>query len=149
MDTEDIALTKKALSQNRRFRKVTQQLSNEVAQKYQITYTQLLTIGILKNEPGLDLNQLAARLHLSKSSVSGIVERLLHNGVIVKTKQIQDQRRLAIELTAQGKALQQATHQAFYDRLAPIVAASRAQMEAYVELQAKIIHYFEEELDEH
>lgn len=144
MDPKDKVYIQKTLSQSRRFRKVTQNLASQVADKYDITYTQMLTLEILNNHPEMDLKELAHNLHLSKSSVSGIVERLLATALVSKHKQLADQRKLVIYLTSEGQALAIQIHDEFYDCLAPILELSKTERQQFMELNEKIIDNLEE-----
>lgn len=148
MEAEATELIQKTLSQNRQFRKIAQKMASEVATQYGITYTQMLTLEILNNEPDMDLNQLAQRLHLSKSSVSGIVERLIQSQLVVKAKQAKDQRKLAIHLTATGRHLANILHEKFYECLAPILKLSYQDLHLFIHLHEKIIQSFEEAIHE-
>ncbi|MFD1671926.1 MarR family winged helix-turn-helix transcriptional regulator [Agrilactobacillus yilanensis] len=141
---ENTVLIQKTLSQNRRFRKITQKIAGQVALEHGITYTQFLALQTLNHQPNIDLNQLAQALHLSKSSTSGIVERLLHNALLAKTKQAADQRKVALCLTEKGQAITQAVHTNFYDCLAPITTLSTSELQQFINLQEKIIQNFEE-----
>ncbi len=145
MEANQVAMIQQLLSQNRRFRKITQRLSSEVAKRHNVTYTQVLTLEILRHHPNTDLNQLAEQLHLSKSSVSGIVERLITGGLVAKAKQDQDQRKLAIQLTKKGQALDAAIHTEFYAQLAPVLQVPSSELASYFQTQQRIIEKFEEE----
>lgn len=144
MEAEDKAFIQKTLSQSRRFRKITQNLASQVADKYHITYTQMLTLEILNNHPDMDLKELADNLHLAKSSVSGIVERLLTTALIAKHKQLADQRKLVIYLTPTGQTLATRIHDEFYACLAPILNLSKTELQQFSHLNEKIIHNLEE-----
>ncbi|MCD2255713.1 MarR family winged helix-turn-helix transcriptional regulator [Agrilactobacillus fermenti] len=143
MTQKQIELLQKVLSQNRQLRRVTRQLSAQVANKRQVTYTQLLTLEILKTHPGLNLNELAAQLHLSKSSVSGIVDRLLKNKLIYKQKKIADQRQLTLHLTQTGSKLAISAYAEFYEQLTALLDLDTEELEQYLTIQLKIIKKLE------
>jgi|GEM_PF-182957 DNA-binding MarR family transcriptional regulator len=57
-----------------------------------LTVPQLFLVQELQNHPGLTLTELSERLGLSKSTVSGMVERLLRQEVIIRRRSESDRR---------------------------------------------------------
>ena len=51
----------------------------------EFTVPQLLLIHELYHHPNITLNELSERLSLSKSTVSGIINRLVQNGTVIRT----------------------------------------------------------------
>lgn len=57
-----------------------------------LTVPQLFLVQELQTQPGLTLTELSERLGLSKSTVSGMVDRLLRQGVIMRRRSETDRR---------------------------------------------------------
>ena len=70
---------------------------NECAKKYGFTAPQLAVIVHLYKMPGITLHELSNHLMLTKSTVSGIVDRLAKQGVVVR--EIPKDNRRTVKLT--------------------------------------------------
>lgn len=69
----------------------------ESAKQYGFTDTQLSVIFNLYKEPSITLNELSDYMGLTKSTVSGIVERLVKQGVI--TREVPENNRRIVKLS--------------------------------------------------
>lgn len=77
-------------------RKELSEYSFEKAKQYGCTGPQLFLIFILYKNPGINLQELSEKLGLSKSTVSGIVDRLVSQGDI--TREIPSENRRCVRL---------------------------------------------------
>ena len=77
-------------------------------------------VAILAQSPGLTPQQIAARAHLDKITVSRAAAALLHRELIQSTRNSQDRRSHHLELTATGTAL--------YRAVVPTALALEARM---------------------
>lgn len=68
-----------------------------------LTVPQIMLMHELYHHPGITLNELSKRLSLSKSTVSGIVDRLEKNGHVVR--EIPENNRRTVKLSLSDKAL--------------------------------------------
>ena len=71
----------------------------------QITGAQLYVLRVLVAEPGLSINELAARTMTHQSSVSVVVSRLVARGLATRVQAAADRRRMVVTPTAKGRAL--------------------------------------------
>jgi DNA-binding MarR family transcriptional regulator len=71
----------------------------------QITGAQLYVLRVLVAEPGLSINELAARTMTHQSSVSVVVSRLVARGLVTRVHARDDRRRMVVTPTARGRAL--------------------------------------------
>lgn len=78
------------------------------ADKLGLTPVQMLVLRTLADDPGLSLSELAERIALGCSTVSGVVKRLVEAGLVERTRLDEDQRTVAIRLTSQGNELENA-----------------------------------------
>ena len=76
----------------------------QIEQTSDVTGAQLDVLRALQSGPAYSINDLAARTFTHQSSVSMIVGRLAGEGLVTRTPSKTDARRLAISLTARGKA---------------------------------------------
>jgi MarR family transcriptional regulator, organic hydroperoxide resistance regulator len=70
-----------------------------------VTVPQLRSLFFIRNEGTTNLSKLAARLAVTPTNVTGIVDRLLKKGLITRTESSQDRRILELRLTEDGEKL--------------------------------------------
>jgi len=73
-----------------------------------------------REEKGLKMSELSRRLLVSNGNVTGIVERLVVDGLVLRVPIDADKRAMRVRLTARGKAVfaeMAAGHEAVIDRL--------------------------------
>ena len=101
-----------------------------------VSLSQLRLLGILRDrEP--EMLALARHLRLDKSSVSGLVARAEARGLVERIPLASDGRRVAVRLTASGRALAAELESDVQRQLAPLIdAMSEAEQSAFVALVA-------------
>jgi DNA-binding MarR family transcriptional regulator len=67
-----------------------------------VTMAQLKVLMLLGAQPETGMSELATLLHLSLSTVSGLVDKLVENGLAARRTDEVDRRQVLISLTAQG-----------------------------------------------
>jgi DNA-binding MarR family transcriptional regulator len=72
-----------------------------------VSGAQLFVLTELGKTPALSLNDLASRTLTDQSSVSVVVTRLVHAGLVTRDRDTRDARRLVLNLTRSGRALLQ------------------------------------------
>ncbi len=70
-----------------------------------VTAQQRLFVRCLGKYPGMTASQLAAVLHLDRGTVSASLQRLERRGLVTKRRDPRDNRRIALGLTAKGRAM--------------------------------------------
>jgi DNA-binding MarR family transcriptional regulator len=70
-----------------------------------LTAPQRLAVRFVGLEPGLTPGRLAELLHLDPGTVSGIIKRLEHAGLLLRARSEGDTRRMHLTLTAKGQTL--------------------------------------------
>lgn len=82
--------------------------SHEAARAAGIPPQQHQALLAIKGFPGRDrvaVHELAERLHLKHHSAVGLVDRLVHRGLVRRRRAADDARRVEVSLTARGEAL--------------------------------------------
>lgn len=69
-----------------------------------LSVAQIFVLKKLKDEPGLSINDLAARTTTHQSSVSVVVKKLEEQGLVSRLVSTEDSRRVVVSLTEQGLA---------------------------------------------
>jgi MarR family transcriptional regulator, lower aerobic nicotinate degradation pathway regulator len=79
-------------------------LVSQVAAVHDLSLTQLRVLGILRDrEP--TMAQLADRLGLERSSMSGMIDRSVSRGLVQRSTSADDKRSVQVHLTTQGRRL--------------------------------------------
>jgi DNA-binding MarR family transcriptional regulator len=76
-------------------------------QRWDLSAAQLLVLQRLAESPTLSVNELADRTFTHQSTVSVVVTRLVHRGLVRRERADDDQRRAELALTAAGRVLLQ------------------------------------------
>jgi DNA-binding MarR family transcriptional regulator len=93
-----------------------------------LSMIQVRLLGVLRDrEP--TMNQIASLLGLDKSSVTGLVARAEHRGLVERSAGATDRRTVTVRLTAEGSALAQELERDVQARLGGIIdrMSARAQ----------------------
>ena len=107
-----------------------------------ITSPQWSVLGILWQEDGLSLTELARRLLFDGPTMTGIVDRLEGNKLVERRRSDRDRRRIIVYLTESGRGLQNElpglAREADSSILSPLVPDEQAQL---LELLRRLIKY--------
>jgi len=79
--------------------------SKRMAAKLGITGPQRLVVRIVGRFPGISAGELARILHLDPSTLTGILRRLEHAGLLSRGRDRRDRRRAVLVLSATGRRL--------------------------------------------
>jgi MarR family transcriptional regulator, lower aerobic nicotinate degradation pathway regulator len=91
----------------------------EVAAEYDLSLTQLRVLGILRDrEP--TMAELANFTGLERSTVSGLIDRAVQRGLVVRTADPRDGRSVRVTLTESAGKLAREIAAAIGDRLTPL-----------------------------
>jgi MarR family transcriptional regulator, organic hydroperoxide resistance regulator len=72
-----------------------------------LTYPQYLVMLVLWREEQMNVHQIASRLHLDPGSVTPLIKRLCQDGWLQRERDANDERKVIVRLTADGKKLSQ------------------------------------------
>ena len=71
-----------------------------------LTYPQYLTMLVLWERDGLTVGEIGERLALDSATLSPLLRRLSMSGLVTKTRDPDDERRVTVQLTDDGRALE-------------------------------------------
>ena len=110
------------------FRRIVQALRMERAgsRPRGISSAQLFALQQIAEHPGASVNDLAALTFTHQSSVSVVVQRLVAEGLVIRTVAADDRRRQSLELTAPGRRLLRRAPAAVQQRLIDAISALSA-----------------------
>ena len=75
--------------------------------KFDITYTQYITLLVLWEQDGIKVKTLGERLYLDSGTLTPLLSKLESKGLIVKKKDTKDSRETTIRLTDKGRELKE------------------------------------------
>ncbi|MDO8906399.1 MarR family winged helix-turn-helix transcriptional regulator [Hydrogenophaga sp.] len=70
-----------------------------------LTYPQYLALLVLWEQDGLTVSDLGERLHLDSGTLTPLLKRMESAGHLTRLRDVQDERRVLIRLTASGRQL--------------------------------------------
>ncbi|MES5261645.1 MarR family winged helix-turn-helix transcriptional regulator [Priestia megaterium] len=73
--------------------------------KYGITVPQMRIINEVMKNHAISVKQISLHLHMSQSTVSEVVERLIKKNILIKTPSLEDKRSVNISLTEHVKEI--------------------------------------------
>lgn len=78
-------------------------LYKPILDKYNLTYTQYITMLVLWEEEKIIFKELGKRLHLDSGTLTPVVKKLEAMGLVIKYRNVEDDRVVTVELTEKGK----------------------------------------------
>jgi DNA-binding MarR family transcriptional regulator len=91
--------------------------SHWLAEEHGLTGPQLAVLRAAAQHPAMTPGRLAAAVHLSRSTVTGIVDRLEVRGLVVRSRNAKDRRSVVLSVTEKGEDLLKAAPPLLQDRL--------------------------------
>jgi len=82
-----------------------EQFSAYHVRQIDLTPPQFDVLATLGNTPGMSCKELSEKTLITKGTLTGVVDRLIEKGMVVRTVQEHDRRSVMIALTEQGEAL--------------------------------------------
>lgn len=82
-----------------------EQVSRKMAARLGVTAQQRVALRVIGKYPGIGPSELAGVLHLDAGTISATLRRLEGIGAVARRQVGRDRRRVALGLTAQGRAL--------------------------------------------
>ncbi|MGG5254175.1 MarR family winged helix-turn-helix transcriptional regulator [Neobacillus sp. SM06] len=99
------ALNNEILESFLEINKAIYRLVKKEADRMGITVVQLKALYKISNNPDVGLGELAEKLRLTNSTVSGVIDRLVHSGLVERVIPPENRRSVSIHLTQKGKAM--------------------------------------------
>jgi len=80
-------------------------LTKELARRADLTGPQLTVVKLLEQIGDLSLSELSEKIRAQNSTVTGIIDRMEREGLVVRERSKEDRRVVYIRLTSKGKKL--------------------------------------------
>ena len=78
-----------------------------IVKRHNLTEQQWRIVRVLAEHPSMDFHDLAFRTCILRPSLTGILTRMERDGLVLRLKPVNDQRKLYVSLTKEGNALYQ------------------------------------------
>lgn len=82
-------------------------LYKPILDKYNLTYTQYITMLVIWEEEKIIFKELGKRLHLDSGTLTPVIKKLESMGLIIKYRSKEDDRVVIVELTQEGRVLKE------------------------------------------
>ncbi|MFC5513036.1 MarR family winged helix-turn-helix transcriptional regulator [Massilia jejuensis] len=79
--------------------------SGESVRQYGLTHPQFDIIATLGNTDGMSYKELGERTLITKGTLTGVIERLEHKGIVLREQSSDDKRSFHVRLTDAGNAM--------------------------------------------
>ncbi len=107
--------------------------SRELLRRRNLTTSQLATLRQLGRHGALSAGELARGISVSQATITGIVDRLESRGLVTRSRDAEDRRRVVIDLAAAGREVVASSppplHERFMVRLAELPEAERRRID--------------------
>ena len=91
--------------------------SKKLNNEFNVTTPQMICLYAIKKNKRITQTKLAQEVNLGKSTVNGIIDRLLLKNLIIKERDSKDRRKTFLELTEKGKDLTKSAPALLQDQL--------------------------------
>lgn len=127
------------LNTHREINKAFLQLLHKAATQHGISPVQLIVLGKLSEHPDIRLSDLADRMSISNSTMSGIIDRMVKAGFVSRERTEADRRAMTLNLTDKGLELREATEETRIAMLEPLLQLPEQDLQEWHRLQQEMI----------
>jgi DNA-binding MarR family transcriptional regulator len=128
---------------------IERRIRSQLEVEFETTLPRFDVMAALEREPdGLTMSQLSAALLVSNGNITGIVNRLIEEMLVVRTLESDDRRIATVRLTRKGRdAFQRMArgHEKWIDKM--FAGMNEAQMDQLMKLLAQVRHSIDEHAD--
>lgn len=117
MDEISILYSKRIIFALRRIMQQMDHHSHKLDKKYGITVPQLTCLYEIYEKGDMTLSLLSKEIHLSPSTLVGVIDRLEEKELVKRTRDTEDRRMIFIGITNKGKEFIQTSPQLMHNRL--------------------------------
>ncbi|MGK0577162.1 MarR family winged helix-turn-helix transcriptional regulator [Macrococcus capreoli] len=107
MDTKGSNLSKQLCFSYYNVNRLFNQFYKSSLKDFNLTYTQYLALVSLWDKPSQTLHELGKELDLASNTLTPLLKRLEEKGYVVRLRPEKDKRQLIVQLTEEGRVLQQ------------------------------------------
>lgn len=124
------------------------QILSKAASKHNLTALQLLVLRVLHEVPEIRLSELAEKLNVGNSTMSGIVDRMVKAGILERKRTEADRRAMTMKLTEKGKALWCETDATRMNMMRPLLSMTEQDHCELSRLQNEVLRLLKQSKEE-
>ncbi|MDB5083132.1 MAG: MarR family transcriptional regulator [Bacilli bacterium] len=150
-EPESVAGARELMRSFRQVYRTMTQLMRTQADTVGLTPVQMMVVRTLAEESNLSLSELADRIQLGCSTVSGVVKRLVECEVVERDRLDEDQRTVAIRLTEKGRQIDNQVfddHSLMSQLLDRFLQFPKQDIQTLLKLHQELIHILNAEIRE-
>lgn len=109
-DSNTVKVSEKAYDQRifialRQIIHATDKYSRKLRNDFKITIPQLVCLNCIAENSPISASEISKQIHVSKSTLVGIIDRLEEKGFVTRVRNTKDRRQVFIEITSNGKGM--------------------------------------------
>lgn len=120
-------------------------LLSKAASRHGITPVQLVVLSRLSEHPNIRLSDLAERMNLGNSTMSGIIDRMVKADLVSRERTEADRRAITLSLTTKGAELRKATEATKMQQLQPLLELPEHDQREWLRIQQDMIHILKDQ----
>ncbi|GJM80224.1 MAG: MarR family transcriptional regulator [Paenibacillus sp.] len=124
------------------------QLLSKQAEPFGITGIQFMTLKRIQNNPQIGVTELADQLRMGNSTVSGVVDRLVKAGLVVRERLDEDRRSVVLQITDKGMEVYRQTDLEYTKAITSVLETAEKDIDHMLQTHHKIIASLEKVREE-
>lgn len=124
------------------------QILSKAASKHNLTALQLLVLRVLHETPEIRMSELAEKLNVGNSTMSGIVDRMVKADILERERTEADRRAMTIKLTEKGKELWRETNATRMNMMRPLLSMTEQDHRELSRLQNEVLRLLKQSKEE-
>lgn len=124
------------------------QLLSKQAEPFGITGIQFMALKRIQNNPQIGVTELADQMRMGNSTVSGVIDRLVKAGLVVRARLDSDRRSVALQITDKGMEVYQLTDLEYTKSITTVLETSGRDIDHMLQTHHKIIESLEKVREE-
>ncbi|MCH1639296.1 MarR family transcriptional regulator [Paenibacillus timonensis] len=123
-------------------------LLSKQAEPFGITGIQFMTLKRIQNNPHIGITELADQMRMGNSTVSGVIDRLVKAGLVVRERLDIDRRSVVLQITDKGMEVYQQTDLEYTKAISIVLASAEKDIDHMLQTHHKIIASLEKAREE-
>lgn len=124
------------------------QLLSKQAEPFGITGIQFMALKRIQDNPQIGVTELADQMRMGNSTVSGVIDRLVKAGLVVRARLDSDRRSVALQITDKGIEVYQLTDLEYTKAITTVLESSGRDIDHMLQTHHKIIESLEKVREE-
>lgn len=140
---EEKSIIQEVLDSFREIKRGSYQLLSSQADQQGITAIQYMTLRAIIKHPNIGITELAERMKLGNSTVSGIIDRLVKAGMVERTRSETDRRSVILCITEKGREAEFQIKRKYTEAVSGIIDIGEDDLRQMLSTHGRIIEIFD------